>query len=273
MTCTQADIERAVDEYGYDVQKGWGMLFDGKVAIITGSGRGLGRSYAERFVQDGASVVVTDVLEDLIKECAADLESRGGKVVPVIADVTDPEATAQIGRAAVEAFGRIDVLVNNAGIWGDLQRSPLMDMDPDYWDFVMGVNVRGPLLCARAVAPTMREQGSGSIINISSMGAYMPSGVYGVSKLALNQLTYALASELGPSGITVNGVAPGPIDNEASKRQMPAGGWDKMINGTLLKRLGSADDIYGMIRYLASDDARWVTGQTYLVNGGYNSRL
>ncbi len=249
------------------------MSVAGKVVIVTGAGRGLGREYADRFVKDGAAVVITDALVDELRECASELASGGADVVPVVADVTDPDGTTAIAEAAVGTFGRIDVLVNNAGIWGDLERTPLLEIAPDYWDLVMAVNVRGPLLCARAVAPTMIAQGAGSIINISSMGAYMASGVYGVSKLALNQLTYALASELGPAGITVNAIAPGPIDNEASRRQVTPAGMDKMLAGTLLKRLGSADDIYGMIRYLASDEARWITGQTYLVNGGYNTRL
>ena len=170
----------------------------------------------------------------------------------------------------MDAFGRIDVLVNNAGIWGDFQRTPLLDIDPDYWDFVMAVNVRGPLLCTRAVAPIMIAQGARAIVNISSIGAYMAAGVYGVSKLALNSLTLALATELGPSGITVNAVAPGPIDNEASRARCRRRRWTAAATGTMVKRLGDADDIYGMIRYLASDDARWVTGQTYLVNGGFS---
>ena len=165
------------------------------------------------------------------------------------------------------------MLVNNAGIWGDYEVRPLLDVEPDYWDFVMGVNVRGPLLCSRAVAPTMVSQGRGRIINISSIGAYMVSGVYGVSKLALNQLTFALAKELGTAGVTVNAVAPGPIDNEASRKQVPDAAMDRLRDGTMVKRLGDADDIYGMIAYLASDDAAWVTGQTYMVNGGFSSRL
>lgn len=170
-------------------------------------------------------------------------------------------------------YDRLDVLVNNAGIWGDYEVKPLLEIDPAYWDLVMGVNVRGPLLCSRAVAPTMVAQGRGRIVNISSIGAYMVSGVYGVSKLALNQLTYALAKELGQAGVTVNAVAPGPIDNDASRKQVPPAAMDRLRDTTLVKRLGDADDIYGMIAYLASDDAAWVTGQTYLVNGGFSARF
>jgi NAD(P)-dependent dehydrogenase (short-subunit alcohol dehydrogenase family) len=249
------------------------MTLEGKVAIVTGAARGLGRAYAERFADEGVAVVITDVLADELGRAADELGADGRHVHAVVADVTDPVATASIASATLDTFGRVDVLVNNAGIWGDFQRTALLDIDPDYWDLVMAVNVRGPLLCSRAVAPAMIAQGGGAIVNISSMGAYMASGVYGVSKLALNQLTLALATELGPSGITVNAVAPGPIDNEASRRQVPPAGMEKMVAGTLVKRLGNADDVFGMIRYLASEDARWVTGQTFLVNGGYNSRL
>ncbi|MGE0141298.1 MAG: SDR family NAD(P)-dependent oxidoreductase [Ilumatobacteraceae bacterium] len=250
------------------------MRFEGRTVIVTGAARGLGRRYAERFAQEGAHVVLADVLDDVDDSAAAiAAASPASKAIAVRVDVRDEAATRAMAAAAVEAFGRIDVLVNNAAIWGDYEVKPLLQIEPDYWDFVLAVNLKGPLLCTRAVAPAMIEQGSGRIINVSSIGAYMPSGVYGVSKLGLNQLTLALANELGPKGITVNAVAPGPIDNEASRKQVPDAAMERLKNTTLMKRLGDADDIYGMIAYLASDDAAWVTAQTLLVNGGFNSRL
>lgn len=248
------------------------MRFQDHVVIVTGAARGLGLRYAQRFAGEGAKVVLADLRDD-VGEAAAGITADGATAIAVQVDVNDVDATQAMADATREAFGRIDVLVNNAGIWGDYEVRPLLEVDPDYWDFVMGVNVRGPLLCSRAVAPTMVSQGRGRIINISSIGAYMVSGVYGVSKLALNQLTFALAKELGTAGVTVNAVAPGPIDNEASRKQVPDAAMDRLRDGTMVKRLGDADDIYGMIAYLASDDAAWVTGQTYMVNGGFSSRL
>jgi 3-oxoacyl-[acyl-carrier protein] reductase len=248
------------------------MRFQDQVVIVTGAARGLGRRYAERFAAEGANVVVADLRDD-VTAAASEIAAAGGTAIAVRVDVNDEAATRDMAEETVARFGRIDVLVNNAGIWGDYEVKPLLEIDPAYWDLVMGVNVRGPLLCSRAVAPTMVTQGRGRIVNISSIGAYMVSGVYGVSKLALNQLTFALAKELGTSGVTVNAVAPGPIDNEASRKQVPNAAMDRLRDGTMVKRLGDADDIYGMIAYLASDDAAWVTGQTYLVNGGFSARF
>jgi 3-oxoacyl-[acyl-carrier protein] reductase len=245
----------------------------GEVVIVTGAGRGLGREYARMFAADGACVVVADIDADGAKATAAVIQQAAGSAISIAVDVTEPESVAAMATAAVAEFGSVHVLVNNAGIWGDLQRVPLTDIEPAYWDLVMSVNVRGPLLCSRAVLPVMREQQWGRIINISSIGAWMPSGVYGVSKLALNQLTFALATEVGDHGITVNAVAPGTVDNEATQRQVPKAGLAGLVNRNAIKRAGTAADLYGMIRYLASEEAEWVTGQTIAVNGGYGSRL
>ena len=248
---------------------------EGRVVIVTGAARGLGRDYARMFASDGAKVALADVNAEAVTNAANELSADlpGAETLGITVDVTDADSIAAMVAAVVAKWGTIDVLVNNAGIWGDLEPAPLSATKPSYFDLVLAVNLRGPLLCTQAVLDPMRKQGWGRIINISSMGAYMPSGVYGVSKLGLNQMTYALATELGPAGITVNAVAPGPIDNEATRGQVPEAGIQKMIGGTAMKRMGTSQDLYGMIRYLATTDADWVTGQTFLVNGGYNSRL
>jgi NAD(P)-dependent dehydrogenase (short-subunit alcohol dehydrogenase family) len=248
------------------------MTFTDKAVVVTGAGRGLGREYAESFARDGASVVIADVDHDTAESTAADIRGAGGKAIAVDVDVTSKASVDELIEKTVREFGGVHVVVNNAGIWGDLQRAKLTEIDPDYWDFVMAANLKGPLLCSAAAVPTMREQGWGRIINISSIGAWRPSGVYGVSKLGLVQLTHAMATEVGVDGITINAIAPGTINNEATQKQVPPAVIEKLVGQNAVKRPGTAADLYGMMRYLCSDDAGWVTGQTFAVDGGFTFR-
>jgi NAD(P)-dependent dehydrogenase (short-subunit alcohol dehydrogenase family) len=249
-------------------------IFDGKVAIITGAARGLGREYSRFFAEDGASVVLGDINGEGAKQAARELVSAGyEKALGLYLDVTAESSAQHMAEQAMQRFGRIDILVNNAGIWGDLVRAPLLTIDPDYWDTVMAVNLKGALLCSRAVVPIMRQQGRGRIINISSNGAYKAGSVYSISKLALNQLTYSLAAQVADFGITCNGIAPGPILTEATQRQYSEQELEEVVQQNMIKRAGTGRDLYGAIRYLCSDDADWVTGQTIYVNGGSMSRF
>jgi NAD(P)-dependent dehydrogenase (short-subunit alcohol dehydrogenase family) len=247
------------------------MALDGRVAIVTGAARGLGRDYAKMFAKDGARVVIADVLADQAEQTAGAIKADGGEAIAVKADVTDLGSAEAMAARAVGAFGRIDILVNNAAIWGDLQAGPCLAMDPAYWDTVMAVNLKGPLLCTRAVAPYMKAREWGRIVNMTSMGALMRGNAYGVSKLALNHLTWSLAHELGAFGITVNGVGPGATYNEATQRQVAEQSFQMLVAQQAIKRAGVSADQYGAIRYLCGDDAAWVTGQTIYVNGGFNT--
>jgi len=248
--------------------------FAGKTAIVTGAARGLGRDYARLFARDGANVVAADVNTEGANDCAAEIGKSGGHAIGVALDVRDPASAKAAVDAALARFGSADILVNNAAVWGDYESKSLLDVELDYWNLCLAVNLTGPLVCARAAIPAMTERGWGRIVNISSIGAWLPlSGVYGVSKLALHNVTMQLATLVGASGITVNAVAPGVILNEATLKQAKRAQLDGMIAQSATKRAGTGEDLYGAIRWLASDDASWVTGQVISPNGGFISRL
>ncbi len=246
--------------------------FDGKVVIITGAARGLGFDYAKFFLEDGAHVVLGDINCAAVQEAALSLQAFG-RTLGICLDVTDEVSTQAMAQHVMKTFGHADILVNNAAIWGDLLRSPLLETDSQYWDKVMNTNVKGALLCCRALVPIMRQRGWGRIINISSGGAYKPGGVYSVSKLALNQLTYSLAQEVADAGITCNGIAPGPVYTEASQRHYSPEAFEELVQQGMIKRAGTSRDMYGCMRYLCGEDASWMTGQTLYVNGGSMSRF
>jgi NAD(P)-dependent dehydrogenase (short-subunit alcohol dehydrogenase family) len=247
----------------------------GKVVLVTGAARGLGRDFCTYLVQDGAHVVAADIDGDGAAATMKSLEGLGRRrTLALRADVTDLAQVRGMMEAAVDAFGRIDILINDAALWGNLRMTPLLETDPDYWDVIMRVNLKSVFLTTQSVAPIMQEQGYGRIITVSSTGAWTVNPTaYGVSKLALHQLTLSTAAVLGRFGITVNVVAPGAIPDEATLQNVPRQRLDEMRARQLIDRFGTSRDVYGAIRYLAGDDASWVTAQVISPNGGIVARL
>ncbi|MVZ99407.1 SDR family oxidoreductase [Actinomadura sp. LD22] len=239
------------------------MRFEGKVAIVTGAAQGIGEAYARGLAAEGASVVVADV-DERGRAVADDI-----KGLFVRTDVSDPASTEAMAAAAVERFGGIDHLVNNAAIFGTMKLDFLFTVDWDYYKKFMAVNMDGALLCARACHPHMQARGGGSIVNQSSTAAWQYSGFYGLAKVAINGLTQQLAHELGGMGIRVNAIAPGPTDTEANRRVVPGNMSQKIVDQKMaLKRMGTPEDMVGACLFLLSDDAAWITGQILNVDGG-----
>jgi len=248
------------------------MKFENKVVIITGAARGLGQEYARQFARRGAHVVVGD-----IRDCAETLtviEDEGGKGVAVKTDVTSSTSAAKLAAAATDNFGGIDILVNNAALYGSLTFAPFDQLSEDEWDATMNVNVKGIWQCCKAVLPALQERGGGAIVNISSLAATygMPNGLhYTASKAAVIGATRGLARELGRYNIRVNAVAPNVVDTDATA-EVFGDKRDKIIDVTLsqqaIRKPLKTEDIVGAVLFLSSDQSKVTTGQTIMVDGG-----
>jgi NAD(P)-dependent dehydrogenase (short-subunit alcohol dehydrogenase family) len=241
---------------------------DGRVAIVTGGAGVIGRAYCVGLAREGCAVVVADLApgQAVLDEVAA----VGGQAAAVCVDVSDPDSTEAMARTAVERFGRIDVLINNAAYFKQARRGPFQDLDVEEWDRAFAVNVRGAWLCSRAVFPYMRDQRSGSIINVASNTVWkgVPGFLHYVSsKSALVGLTRALAREVGEYNIAVNTVAPDFIPDEELLRTR-GGHDDEVVAQRCFKRTQVPEDMVGVVTFLAGPSSRFITGQSFLVNGG-----
>jgi NAD(P)-dependent dehydrogenase (short-subunit alcohol dehydrogenase family) len=243
----------------------------GRVAIVTGGGRGIGRAIATTFAAQGATVVVNDILTDEVTVVAASIAAAGGRALAVVGDVTDRGAMDDLARSALEFGGGIDILVNNAAIYDGIRAAPLEELTEDEWDRVLAVNVRGVWNATRAVVPAMRRRRYGKILNVASGTVLQGTPFtlhYVASKGAVVAMTRAMARELGPDGIRVNALAPGLTASGASKRwEVPEDRRQATgraaIEGTL-----TPDDLVGAAVFLAAPDSDAMTGQLVAVNLG-----
>jgi NAD(P)-dependent dehydrogenase (short-subunit alcohol dehydrogenase family) len=248
------------------------MELTGRTVIVTGGASGIGEAYSRAFSAAGANVVIADLREDTGAALADELSGAAGKAVFQHTDVASESSTAAMAAAALEQFGSIDVLVNNAALYQHIgQKKPFDQITVEEWDQVMGVNTRGVWLCMKAVAASMRAQGSGKIVNISS--GVVHAGVpwfchYSASKGAVIALTRSAARELGPDGINVNAVAPGLVSNASSEELNGRAYLEAATSMRAIKREMVPQDLVGTVMFLSSPASDFITGQTYIVDGG-----
>ena len=253
------------------------VRLDGKIAIVTGAGgRGnsIGRAYALGLANAGAAIVVADLNAEGAAAVAAEIVAAGGKAIGVAVDVADEASTLAMAEAAIAAFGGVDILINNAALMVDISYDNCETISLEAWNRAFSVNLNGALLCARAVAPSMRERGGGRIVNQTSGGAFPATGLYGITKLALVGLTTTLAKQLGKSNITVNAIAPGNVKSDAGKLLVPDDSpFIQFLAATCATRpRGEPDELVGTALLLCSEAGAWITGQTIHIDGGWVMR-
>jgi NAD(P)-dependent dehydrogenase (short-subunit alcohol dehydrogenase family) len=256
------------------------MRLAGKVALVTGSGRGIGRAIARRFAEEGASVLVTARTESEICAVAEEIARAGGQAAHIAADVSTEHGCEAIVREAREKLGDIHILVNNAGIYGPVKA--LEEISPAEWDEVVAANLRSAFLMSRLVLPDMYARGSGAILNISSVAgkaAFGLNGPYSASKAGMNGLTRTLAGEAARKGVRVNGISPGPVPETIMSQELgralvkrfdadPDTLYKQMLEGILQGRPQTAGEIAAAAVFLVSEESTAITGQILNVDGG-----
>ena len=250
------------------------MRLKDKIVIVTGGGMGIGRVCCLGLAKEGAKVVVADVQQEGAKKVAAEIVREGGAALAVAVDVTAPEQTLAMAQSALDKYGRIDVLLNNAGMYTSIKKRSFVEIPPEEWDQVMAVNLKGIFLCSQAVYPAMKKQGKGKIINISSGTIFNGTPFflhYVTSKAGVVGLTRALARELGPDGIAVNAITPGLTISGPQQAGVitPAQLADRRSH-RCFQRDQFPEDLVGTVLFLSSADSDFLTGQTINVDGGSN---
>ncbi len=249
---------------------------EGKVCLITGAGSGMGRVAARLFAREGARLVLADISRDAVAQAAREIREKGGEAVAVAADVSSEADCERMVKSAVEAYGSLHVLYNNAGIFPEKDHS-VTDTDPDVWDLVYRVNLRGVYLGCKYGIPAIIRSGGGSVINIASfvalVGCTVPQDAYTASKGGVVALTKSLAVQFGPKGVRSNAVCPGPVETpllmewlfkEPAEKQ-------KRLSRIPMGRFGKPEDVAYLALYLASDESSWTNGAVITVDGGITS--
>ena len=243
---------------------------DGRVAIVTGAAQGIGAAYAKELAAEGAKVVVTDILDT--ETTVNIIKQQGGEAIGMHTDITDDDSLAQMVQQTIEAFGKIDICVTNAALFGDLKQKPFMEIDQDEWDRVMTVNIRGVFQTVKAVVPEMRKNKYGKIVNIASGTVFKGTPMllhYVSSKGAVVAMTRAIAREVGDDNICVNALAPGlTMSEKVVGDDQWQGAKDANAATRAFKRDEVPEDLVGAMVFLCSSDSDFVTGQTLVVDGG-----
>lgn len=246
------------------------MKFAGKVAVVTGGGRGIGWSIARQFASRGAAIAIADIDADVAHVAAAKLKAEGASALAVQCDVADETTVASAMEKVANLLGGIDMLINNAGRHLLRYAVPITQLPIAEWRKMLDVNIIGIVNCSAACRLSMRERGGGVIVNMGSIAGIAATNCYGVSKLAVRGLTVGLAKEFAGDGIRVCGIAPGLVDSPAAMAEMPADRTASFIRDLqLVQRQGTMQDVAHLAEFLCSDEASFITGETISVSGGF----